>query len=422
MRLSWSAPAFSAAISILFLTGCSGGHRAFSVLPEGAAPQVLFRPSGTETVIYSFSGEPDGAVPVATLLDVDGTLYGTTSNGGRRIGSLCGQVGCGTVFSVTPAGQENVIFRFGGADGADPEAGLVEVKGTLYGTTYYGGQGNGTVFSVTRSGKERVLHRFATRPDGQSPSSNLIEVQGKLYGTTLYGGANDCGTVFSITPSGREVVLYSFKGGSYGDGAYPEAGLTELGGVLYGTTAGGGSGPGTVFKLTLSGEERVIYRFSPYRRDAKGPDSSLVNLNGKLYGTTEGGGEKFNFGAVFSVTTSGKEKMLYAFKGAPDGIFPRGGLINVGGTLYGTTWDGGVRVGETGAGTVFSIDPSGHERVTYRFGKPPDASLPAAGLTDVNGTLFGTAASGGRHPNRDCAAAYPNGCGAIFALPPSVLR
>jgi uncharacterized repeat protein (TIGR03803 family) len=407
-------------VSLLILAACGGGQQALRLTPTGA-PSTLSRASGTESVVHSFGASGDGSVPSASLLDVNGTLYGTTTAGGSGEGSLCGPGGCGTVFRVTTKGEENVVYSFSDANGVGPTASLIDVKGTLYGTTLYGGAGYaGTVFSLTPSGKESVLHSFGGRGDGASPYANLIEYKGKLYGTTSEGGAHNDGTVFSITPSGQEEVLYSFKGASYGDGRSPRAGLTVVGGDLYGTTFYDGSGAGTVFKLTLSGKERVIYRFSPYRRDARAPGSTLINLNGRLYGTSWFGGSSYGGGTVFSVTTSGEEKVLHDFKGSPDGATPFGGLVNVNGTLYGTTWVGGLSYGEgnEGVGTVFSIDRSGKERVIYRFGAPPDAALPGAGLIDVNGTLYGAAASGGSYPGSNCpGAGYAYGCGAVFALP-----
>ena len=424
MRLLRIGSIFATAAALLVLAGCTGTQQGFRVMP-GGAPSTLSRASGTETVIHSFGAKGDGSVPSASLLNVNGTLYGTTTAGGSGIGSLCGSGGCGTVYRVTTGGQENVVYSFSDANGVGPTASLIDVKGTLYGTTLYGGAGDvGTVFSLTQSGTESVIHSFVGRADGASPYSNLIELKGKLYGTTSAGGTYNDGTVFSITPSGQEKVLYSFKGPDYGDGASPRAGLTDVGGDLYGTTFYGGSGAGTVFKLTLSGKERVIYRFSPYRRDAISPGSTLVKLNGRLYGTSWFGGA-YQGGAVFSVTTSGEEKVLHFFKGSPDGATPFGGLVNVNGTLYGTTWVGGLSYGESneGVGTIFSIDPAGKERVIYRFGGPPDAALPGAGLVDVDGTLYGVAASGGTYSHTNCpGAGYGYGCGAVFALPLSVRR
>jgi uncharacterized repeat protein (TIGR03803 family) len=101
---------------------------------------------------------------------------------------------------------------------------------------------------------ESILHGFTNTPDGAFPYAGLTNVGGTLYGTTIVGGEYDYGTVFTITTSGAESVLYSFAGGS--DGGDPAAGLTNVGGVLYGTTEeGGASASGTVFRITTSGTE-----------------------------------------------------------------------------------------------------------------------------------------------------------------------
>ena len=96
-----------------------------------------------------------------------------------------------------------VLHSFAGSgDGEAPQAGLVNVNGTLYGTTLAGGAYNvwGTVFSITTSGNESVLHSFGGSGDGQLPQATLANVKGTLYGTTYQGGANGYGTVFSLTP------------------------------------------------------------------------------------------------------------------------------------------------------------------------------------------------------------------------------
>jgi uncharacterized repeat protein (TIGR03803 family) len=109
----------------------------------------------------------------------------------------------GTVFKVTLAGVETVLHKFrGGHDGGYPAAGLINVGGTLYGTTRQGGAYNyGTVFKVTRAGVETVLHSFGRGNDGRSPNAGLINVGGTLYGTTAWGPLIfGKGTVFKVTP------------------------------------------------------------------------------------------------------------------------------------------------------------------------------------------------------------------------------
>jgi uncharacterized repeat protein (TIGR03803 family) len=157
-------------------------------------------------VLYSFKGGlGDGENPTqAALLDVNGTLYGTTKRGGAY--------NRGTLFSITTSGKETVIHSFGGSvDGVYPYGGLIDVNGTLYGTTSNGGSiscgvrygdihGCGTVFKTTTSGQEAVLHSFGAPKDGKYPYGGLIDVNGTLYGTTTAGGAKDAGTVFALTP------------------------------------------------------------------------------------------------------------------------------------------------------------------------------------------------------------------------------
>jgi uncharacterized repeat protein (TIGR03803 family) len=319
--------------------------------------------SGTESVLHSFeTASGDGKNPRAGIIDGTGTLYGTTVHGG---GASCY---CGTVFKLTLSGAETVLYSFTGKpDGFGPDAGLLDVDGTLYGTTINGGaNGDGTVFAIAPSGTETVLHSFAGKPDGAHPYAGLVNVNGTLYGTTTSGGANcgstgGCGTVFTITPSGAETVLYSFNGGP-GDGRYPtQADLLDVDGTLYGTTKHGGpNNGGTVFSLTTSGSETVLHSFGG-TEDGVFPYGGLLDVNGTLYGTTSNGGtgsclrygDVPGCGTVFKTTTSGTETVLHNFDGLKEGRFPYSGLIDVSGMLYGTTTAGGAK----NAGTVYSISP-----------------------------------------------------------------
>jgi uncharacterized repeat protein (TIGR03803 family) len=267
------------------------------------------------------------------------------------------------------------------------------------------------VFSLTMGGAQSVLHKFRrSLGDGEEPQAGLLNVNGILYGTTGEGGANGDGTVFSITTSRTEKVLYSFNGGS-GDGAGRAAGLINVNGTLYGTTsAGGATQDGTVFAITTSGKERVLHSFNV--TDGWYPSAGLISVKGTLYGTTEEGGANISDGTVFAITTSGKETVLHSFAGGEgDGYFPVAGLLNVNGTLYGTTLRGGAHCeggSEHGCGTVFSITTSGGETVIHSFGgSSADGALPRAGLINVKGKLYGTTEVGGA-----------SGYGTVFSLSP----
>ena len=138
-----------------------------------------------------------------------------------------------------------------------------------------------------------MYYRFGGGNDGQSPQGRLAALNGTLYGTTFWGGTTcggKCGTVFAITTSGQERVLYSFKGPPT-DGNNPISDLVAFNGKLYGTTTGGGSrvgGSGTVFEVDPSGNERVVYSFNGNgeRRESsrKVPSPSrTVRFTARLY-------------------------------------------------------------------------------------------------------------------------------------------
>ena len=394
-----------------------------------------------EKVLYSFCSNQnctDGAHPTVSLIDVRGTLYGTTGLGGSY--------GHGAVFAFgRKTGVEKAVFSFCSQvscyyclDGSEPAAGLINIKGTLYGTTTYGGNvgcaahGCGTVFSLDPStGAETVLHNFGGAGDGENPYTSLIHVNGKLYGTTFnsYGGGC-CGTVFSLDPNtGAETVLHTFNGA---DGASPIAGLIAVNGKLYGTTRAGGTyGAGAIFSIDPdTGTEKVLYSFCPQFGCADGgdPETNLIEVNGTLYGTTDAGGTETycpntnnppGCGTVYSFDPKTRtEKVLFAFcnqQYCTDGWAPEGNLIDVNGVLYGTTYLGGQPAGcdiTPGCGTVFSIDPNtGAQSVLWSFatGKGVDGTEPVSGLLAVNGSFYGTTLFGGAY----------NDDGVVFELKPA---
>lgn len=284
----------------------------------GASGAALFKldTSGTFTVLHS------GTAPSGDLIvDSAGNLYGTTQAGGVTAG-VCAPNGCGTVFKLDTTNTYTVLYSFTGQpDGSIPAAGLVlDGSGNLYGTTKTGGASNlGTVFKLDTSNSETVLYSFTGPPDGENPTTGLVlDAAGNLYGTTSSGGLPDCwvsahtnppsiekiscGVVFKVDTTGTETVLHAFTG--IPDGALPLAGLVmDAAGELYGTTAMGGSdgfflcqiiltpphyqpvGCGSVFKLDPStGTLRVLYSFSG-GVDSAWPEAGLaVDPSGNLYG------------------------------------------------------------------------------------------------------------------------------------------
>jgi hypothetical protein len=276
------------------------------------------------------------------VLGKNGVLYGTTTTGG---GGTCtspsGYTGCGTVFSLTPAGKrytEKVLYAFkGGTDGEAPRAALItDAQGNLYGTTEFGGNTNAAC--------------------GKSPE-----------------GETTCGTVFEIPASGGEKIIYRFKGGNK-DGANPRAAVLWVSKTsLVGLTLYGGGNPlglGTAYELTFNGHrytERVLYFFGEHSMDGARPDDHgglTADSKGNLYGATIlSTTSPCGCGAVFELAptkTGYNESVVYLFAGPPDGSQPRAAPVLYNGELYGTTFLGGdlcYKSSTYGCGTVFKVKP-----------------------------------------------------------------
>jgi uncharacterized repeat protein (TIGR03803 family) len=370
--------------------------------PQAAAHgyKVLFSFSQNEHALF-------GEDPQASLIAVNGILYGTTKYGGAHQD--------GTVFGIRTSGKQTVLHSFQSSDGGAPKAPLLEINGTLYGATSNGGSfGGGTVFSLGTNGSNfRILYNFGHGKDGLQPSSALIVKNGKLYGTTLIGGKYNDGTVFSVDlTSGKGRSIYSFAG--YSDGMYPTGGLRAVGGSFYGTTSqGGASGLGTIFQLTTGGHKAILYNFGG--TDGSHPNASLTLLRGTLYGTTEQGGA-FGGGTVFSIAPNGSnERVVHSFGIAPDGLAPESEVLAIKGRLYGTTSYGG----SMNFGTIFEMSTSGKESILHNFmqGDRSDGESPFGGLIDLNGALYGTTQEGGSADPTCTDSGYDCDYGTVYALP-----
>ena len=164
-----------------------------------------------------------------------------------------------------------------------------------------------------------IFYRGGVLDAGSGPSGAVVELGGVLYGTTAQGGGKGCpmevsfdkgcGTVFSFTAKAGETILYSFRGEATGRAR--RANWSRWNGVLYGVTPGGGgasgcnyiysSGCGTIYSVTTSGKEKVLHVFGAAAGDGKQPMAGLTNVDGVLYGTTSQGG-RYGFGTVFEIT------------------------------------------------------------------------------------------------------------------------
>lgn len=244
----------------------------------------------------------------------------------------------------------------------------------------------------------------STSVDGGLPVG-LVNSGALLFGVTKQGGAGNAGTIYSIGTNGANYsTLYNFT--NQPDGALPNE-LMLNGGTLFGTTTQGGitNNYGIIFKISTNGTGYTILH--QFTNDPDGqrpaPGASLLLGGETLYGTTLTGGSN-DGGTIFKIDTNGVNyTILHHFTNSPDGFQPRGRLIQIGATLYGTTALGG----SNGGGTVFKLNTNGSGySVIFNFsGGFPGAYSPWAGLTIGSNILYGVTTGGG-----------PDDSGTIFSL------
>jgi len=350
-------------------------------------------------VVYRFQGGNDGNAPFAGLaVGLDGDLYGTTRWGGTD--------NDGTVFKVSPGGQETILYNFTGqADGANSWNNLVmDSQGNFYGSTITSSSGMGTLFEITPQGNFTTLYTFQGPPNDVTYAYGplAMDSEGNLYGVGPGGASTnciseigeDCGAVFMLTPGGQESILYNFTG--FPDGMDPEGPLVLESGVLYGTTPNGGDqscesgfGCGILYALDLSTDtETIVHTFEG--SDGSIPQGLVADAKGHLYGGASGGA---GGGVVFEFVDGKKgwtESILRNFGEGGDVEDPRGGLLLVpGGDIYLASL-GARKAGERG-GAVVKLTRSGSDTILHGFSQAGEyAGPPNYGVVSENGWLYGT--------------------------------
>ncbi len=366
----------------------------------------------TVTDLANFNGQIASA-PAAPIQATDGNFYGAVSGGGH---------GQGAIYRMTPKGELSPLYNFCAepncSDGEDVTSSpILGNDGNLYGVTSYGGSnGSGTIYRLTLGGKLTVLYNFCppiSCSDGTESYGLTQAGDGNFYGTTFQGGINNSGTIFRISPSGEFKVLYNFCSlANCADGWLPfSPPIQGIDGNLYGTADGGGSMQGGVmYKLTPSGTYSVVRNFCGYGSGfcaAAQPMSLVQDARGNFFGITNFGGAFGNYGAVFEITSAGHFKALHSFDDVSG--YPLPGLtVGSDGGIYGKT--SGSPFGLNG-GTLFEVTSAGSFKQDYTFSADClTGSGPWWGplFQGTNGLVYGATIYGGS------AGCGPGGT--VFAL------
>jgi uncharacterized repeat protein (TIGR03803 family) len=258
-----------------------------------------------------------------------------------------------------------------------------------------------------------AVYSFAGGTDGSFPNGSMIaDSGGNLYGMTSEGGPANAGTIFMLSASGVETVLYSFTGGT--DGTQPSSGLyRDPEGNLYGTTQNGGDPVcqcGVVFKLDTSHSLTVLHTFKG--PEGKLPLSNVVVINGSIYGTTRFGGTGCGMGCgvLFKISELGSYTVLHRFA-ETEGPDPTDIIRDPAGNIYGITFGGDNQTThKLFYGTIFKLDPSENFSTLFTFTSLATGEFPMGRLIrDVNGNFHGTTREGG-------TGCLKNDCGVVYRL------
>jgi uncharacterized repeat protein (TIGR03803 family) len=363
-------------------------------------------------------GLVSGSLPPGLTLSSAGVISGTVTKTGIYSGVIAAQNGISPngsqTFSITVlnnfVSQYSTLHSFGGGgtptDGKTPWNSLVQGKdGNLYGTALFtGSTETGVVFQLSPQGTYKIIHSFqdgSVPNDGRGPQGGLIfGTDGNLYGTTVLGGTSNNGTLFKMTTSGVETILYNFQGQGANDGANPVSALVQgQDGTLYGTTDYGGVyDDGTVFKSTLQGQVTILHSFAGGPGDGRlAAYSPVIGPDQNIYGTTPLGGTASG-GILFKVTPQGTYTILHNFGDGSilyDGTSPDALSVGLDGNLYGTTFEGGA----TNYGTVYKMTLTGTETILHNFNDGSTANdgdgLNCGLFQADDGNFYGAASYGG---------------------------
>jgi uncharacterized protein (TIGR03437 family) len=282
--------------------------------PYGCGTIFKLTPAGSATTLYSFD-QVHGSNPLGNLVEgADGNFYGVTEYGGTGTNCMgiddgagaATEVGCGTIFKITPQGVLSSLHSFNVTDGATPLLLIQGTDGNFYGTTQLGGAGDycpssipgflggcGTVFKITPASAFSTLYEFEGAGDYADPTDLIQAANGSFY--VIASGINNVnyGTIFQLTSAGVLTTAVAFNGAN---GVLPNSLIQGTDGNLYGTTQGEGALigvssqviGGTLFQLSpATGTLLTLYNFCALgcAQPNTIPGTTVIQGNdGNLYG------------------------------------------------------------------------------------------------------------------------------------------
>ena len=334
----------------------------------------------------------------------DGNLYSTSQAGGTN--------GIGTVFRLTPDGNETVLHSFAVGEGR-PYGGLtLGLDGFLYGVTIAGGSlGYGSIYKISTDGTTfTVVHSINGSTEGTPWYGNtapIVGADGNFYGSVSDGNSN-YGTIYKMTAAGSMKVLFAFDGTV----RYPYGIVQGSDGNFYGTAgASTGNQYGIVFRITAAGKFTILHTFAGYPNDGAQPYGSIIQAaDGNFYGTTKAGGLN-DRGTIYKMTLKGVVTIIHSFSSSDGfGYFPFAGVIQAtDGKLYGaTTSPGGILFQGTSSGGYSVM-----VKLTGTTGLYPGSNPQIPMFQHTNGTLYGDTVYGGSG-NVNCGTS--GNCGVLYSL------
>jgi len=318
--------------------GGTGSNCPSSQFASGCGTVFKMTAAGTLTSLYNFCSQPncaDGSEPTAGLVEgTDGNFYGITQLGG---GSANCTNGCGTIFKITPSGTLTTLHSFDFTDGAYPGGLIQAIDGNFYGTAIGGGAnslpdcasdqfggeiGCGTMFRITPEGSLTTLYSFCSQTDcadGAKPGGPIQATDGNFYGGTDAYGANGYGTIFKAVVQGMSATLTTLHNFDLTDGRSVAGGMQATNGSFYGTANGGGnlscgtgSGCGTLWTVSVG-----LGPFVETQPISGVVGAAVIILGNNLTGAT---GVSFNGTAATFTVVSSSEIQATVPAGATTGI------------------------------------------------------------------------------------------------------